>query len=405
MILWIVLTVLTSLAVAGLTVPLVRRYDEASARETNIAILKRQLAEIGQQESSAALAHDEAEGMRTEIKRRILAEGRVREGASRALDRKTLPWVAVAVAGVVALAATGLYALIGRPDMPSARAVAANSADSDTAGHPIADVSTMIAELEAKLRANPNDAEGWRMLGWSYGAVGRPADAAQAYARAAQVDPKNADYPSAEGDALVNAAQGQVTPDALAAFKAALKLDPSDPRARFYMALYEDQQGKHDQAMADWIALIKSAPPGAEWARQVRDFVERTARARHIDISDKLPSAAAQPATPSTDRTGSATDSSAQSGPTQDQVAAANQMPAADREAMIHQMVDRLAGQLKANPRDADGWMRLMRARMVLGETDKAAAAYHDARVAFANSPTDLDALQKAAQSLGIPGA
>jgi len=46
-----------------------------------------------------------------------------------------------------------------------------------------------------------------------------------------------------------------------------------------------------------------------------------------------------------------------------------------------------------------------MRARMVLGEPDKAVAAYHDARTAFANSPNDLDALQKAAQSLGVPGA
>lgn len=72
---------------------------------------------------------------------------------------------------------------------------------------------------------------------------------------------------------------------------------------------------------------------------------------------------------------------------------------------MIRTMVDKLAGELKTNPHDADGWMRLMRARMVLGETDKAAAAYRDAKVAFANSPNDLDALQKAAQSLGIPGA
>ena len=395
MILWIVLTVLTAIAVAGLTVPLVRRHDLSSQRESNIAILTRQLGEIDAQAASGALSPDEAEGMRTEIKRRILAEGRVPEGAMRTLDPRALPWVAIAVAGVVALAATGLYALIGRPDLPSAHPIAANPSDANESGHPIADVSTMIAQLESKLRANPNDAQGWRMLAWSYSAVGRSGDAAEAYRRAAVLDPKNVEYPSAEGDALVNAAQGQVTPDALAAFKAALKIDPTDPRARYYMALYEDQQGKHDQAFADWIALLKSAPPGAPWASQVRDFVERTAQARHIDIAGKLPPVAAAPAM----------DQPAPSGPTQDQVASASQMPAADREAMIHQMVDKLAGELKANPRDADGWMRLMRARMVLGETDKAAAAYHDAKVTFANSPNDLDQLQKAAQSLGIPGA
>lgn len=397
MILWIVLTVLTSLAVAGLTVPLVRRYDVAPARETNVAILKRQLGEIDAQEASGALTHDEAEGMRVEINRRILAEGRVNEGASRALSAASMPWVAIAVAGVVALAATGLYAVIGRPDLSAPRAPQAMQAQTDASGHPIADIATMVGQLEEKMRANPNDPKGWSMLGWSYAATGRPADSAKAYARAAALDPANADYLSAEGDALVNAAQGQVTPDALAVFQTALKIDPTDPRSRYYIALHEDQIGKHDQAMADWIALLKSAPPGAPWAGQVRDYVERIAQQRHIDLTGKLPpvTASAMP------------DANAQAGagPTPDQVQSASQMPAGDRQAMIQGMVDKLAGELKANPHNPDGWMRLMRARMVLGEPDKAAAAYHDARVAFANVPTELGEIKKAAKSLGVPGA
>jgi cytochrome c-type biogenesis protein CcmH len=400
MILWIVLTLLTSLVVAGLTVPLVRRYDLDPVRETNVAILKRQLGEIDAQATSGAVTAEEAEGMRTEINRRILAEGRVNEGAPRALSAASLPWVAIAVAGVVALAATGLYSVLGRPDLSTAHGVQAAQPQTDASGHPIADVATMVAELEEKMRANPNDPKGWNMLGWSYSTLGRPADAAKAYARAAALDPANADYVSAEGDALVNAAQGTVTPDALAAFQSALKIDPTDPRSRYYLALHEDQQGQHDQAMADWIALLKSAPPGAQWAGQVRDFVERTAQQRHIDLTGKLPPVASAAAMPP-----DASQQTPPSGPTPDQVQSASQMPAGDRAAMIHQMVDRLAGELKTNPHDADGWMRLMRARMVLGVTDKAAAAYDDARVAFAKSPNDLDEIKKAAQSLGVPGA
>ena len=79
-------------------------------------------------------------------------------------------------------------------------------------------------------------------------------------------------------------------------------------------------------------------------------------------------------------------------------------MPDADRQAMIHAMVDRLAGELKANPHDSGGWVRLMRARMVLGEADKAAQAYQDARKVFADSPAAQSALQEAAKSLGVPG-
>jgi cytochrome c-type biogenesis protein CcmH len=72
---------------------------------------------------------------------------------------------------------------------------------------------------------------------------------------------------------------------------------------------------------------------------------------------------------------------------------------------MIQTMVDRLAGELKANPRDSGGWVRLMRARMVLGQADKAAAAYQDARKTFADTPAAQAELQQAAKSLGVPGA
>jgi cytochrome c-type biogenesis protein CcmH len=68
-------------------------------------------------------------------------------------------------------------------------------------------------------------------------------------------------------------------------------------------------------------------------------------------------------------------------------------------------MVDKLASELKANPHDSGGWVRLMRARMVLGESDKAAEAYRQARQAFAGTPAAQVALHEAAKSLGVPGA
>jgi cytochrome c-type biogenesis protein CcmH len=77
-------------------------------------------------------------------------------------------------------------------------------------------------------------------------------------------------------------------------------------------------------------------------------------------------------------------------------------MKDSDRQAMIHGMVEKLAAELKANPRDADGWVRLMRARMVLGEKTEAAAAYRDAREAFADAPAQLAMLQDAARSLSL---
>jgi cytochrome c-type biogenesis protein CcmH len=246
------------------------------------------------------------------------------------------------------------------------------------------------------MKETPNNAEGWRMLGWSYLQTNRNAEAAVAYGRAAALDPHNAEYLSAQGEATVLAAQGQVTPEAEAAFRKAVAVDPADPRARYYLAMAKDQRGDAKGAMDDWIALIRTAPADAPWVPEVRAFVEKVAHARGQDLSGRLPpagpAAASAPVGP-------------QPGPTADQVAAAGQMSDQGRQAMIQGMVGQLAAKLKANPRDREGWERLMRSRMVLGQPGEAAAAYRDALKAFADAPADQAALKQAAQGLAIPGA
>jgi cytochrome c-type biogenesis protein CcmH len=401
MTLWIILTVMIALVAAGLTIPLVRRYDQRPGRARTLEILKGQLAEVDTQQAGKLIAQPEADALRAEIKRRILTEDRDTQAVARPLPAGAMPWVALGLVAVVAVCATALYALMGHPELTSntvggtvagASAPAQQTASADTQQHPMGDVSTMIAGLEGRLQQNPNDAQGWQMLGWSYMRVGRPADAAKAYGRAASLDPGNTEYLSAQGEATVQS-EGKVSDDAAAIFRRALKGDANDPRARYFLAIYRDQQGDHAGAMKDFITLLKSAPPDAPWVAQVRNYVEDLAKDQHIDISSQLPPASAATAP-----------QAGQPGPTSDQVAAASQMPDADREAMIHTMVDRLAGELKANPHDSGGWVRLMRARMVLGETGKAAEAYRQAREAFAGTPAAQAALQEAAKSLGVPG-
>src|SRR5579862_3228020 len=393
MLLWITLTFMVAVAVSGLTFALVRRRDERDFGETATSILAQQLADVDAQLAAGDLSVGEAAPLKTEIRRRILAESREPDAMGKQLPARAVPYLAIGIAGVVALAATALYALLGRPDFAAGGHVqqqAAADATRDTA-HPGGDVTAMIAQLEAKMRQTPNNAEGWRMLGWSYLVTGRAADAAAAYAHAVALAPHNADYRSSEGEALVRAAGGQVTASALDSFRAALKENPGDSRAKYYLALYKDQSGDHNGAMADWITLIRSAPPDAPWLPDVREFVEKVARDRGLDISARLPPE------PSPGSRGS--------GPTPAQVEAANRMPEADRNAMIQSMVERLAGALKANPKNVEGWERLMRARMVLGETADAAAAYRDANAAFAGAPEVRLRLRNSARALGVPGA
>jgi cytochrome c-type biogenesis protein CcmH len=398
MILWILLTVMIALAAAGLTIPLVRRYEQRPQGKT-VDILKGQLSEVDGQVAAKLIDPSEAEALRAEIKRRILVEDRQGNVAARPFPQTAMPWVALGLVAVVTLCATALYAMMGHPELTSTSVTAATTApEAQTASadpsnakgaHPMGEVANMISSLEAKLQQNPGDAQGWQMLAWSYMRTGRPADAAKAYAKAVAIEPNNVEYLSAQGEALVQS-EGKVSDEAAAVFRRALKGDPADPRARYFLAIHRDQTGDHAGAMNDFVALLKSAPPDAPWAAQVRTYVEALAKEQHVDLSGKLPPAQAAPV--------------AAPGPNSAQVAAAGNMSDADRQAMIHSMVDKLAGELKANPKDSGGWVRLMRARMVLGEKEKAADAYKQARQAFAGIPAAQAALQEAAKSLGVPG-
>jgi cytochrome c-type biogenesis protein CcmH len=80
-------------------------------------------------------------------------------------------------------------------------------------------------------------------------------------------------------------------------------------------------------------------------------------------------------------------------------------MATEDRDAMILEMVEGLEARLQAQPRDAEGWVRLMRSRTVLGDTAGASRAYAAARQAFADDAGERARLAEAARGLGIPAA
>jgi cytochrome c-type biogenesis protein CcmH len=379
MLIWIVLTVMIAMTCAALAVALVRRQEAAPKRLGDSEALRLQLAEIAAQAAAGTLPAETAETLRAETIRRFLAETPPAAEPARPLGRVALSIAAVGVAAVVALGAALIYAKLGRPALTTA--VAEQTPAGVPASDPAVQLAGTIAGLEAKSRAAPRDVATLQALGDAYMQAGRFGDSAAAYGRAAALAPGDGELASAEGEALTKAADGQVTDPAKAAFQAALADDPANPRARYFLAAWEDQQGEHAAAMADWIALLKSAPPGAPWAPQVRAVVEQIAAQRHQDISAELPPEAS---------------------PGPPDAAAIQALPPAQRTAMIAAMVDRLASRLKSQPHDPDGWVALMRARLVLSDPPGAAAAYH---AALASDPADTPRLTAAAKQMGVPGA
>jgi cytochrome c-type biogenesis protein CcmH len=172
----------------------------------------------------------------------------------------------------------------------------------------------------------------------------------------------------------VLAANGVVTAEAKAAFEKAVALDGSDVQARYFLGLAAEQDGNRARAAEIWRALIAAAPPDAPW----RDFIQRALA-----------------------RVGTA----APAGPTEEQVAASSDLSPDQRSTMIRGMVARLAGRLQNDGSDVEGWMRLVRSYMVLGEPDKARAAVADARRALAGDAAKLQRLDELVKGLKLEGA
>lgn len=303
--------------------------------------------------------------------------------------------VALILAALVALAAIAIAVV-------RSRGGGGESAMATGAPEQVGDVASMVAGLERKLKDNPDDFKGWATLGWSYYNLGRYADAAGAYARAVKNDPSNAEIWSALGEVQVLSGPGGVTPAAEASFRKTLSIDPSDHRARYFLAVKKDQDGDHKGAVDDWIAILKDSPPGAPWEQPVRQLIADAAAKYTIDVAGRVPAPVAAPPEAAAMGDGGAVAAAGIPGPNAGDLKAATAMTPSQQDEMARGMVDRLAARLQDNPKDADRWIMLMRAKMVLNDPAGAKSALAQAKAAFKGDGAQLGRFDDAARTLGV---
>ncbi len=151
----------------------------------------------------------------------------------------------------------GLYYAVGSPHVPSGASQAP-------------DVNEMVASLAARLQQQPDDVDGWAMLGRSYMTLGTYTEAARAYDSAVQLESaQNAQTLVALGVALVEGNQRQITPRAVSMFENALAIEPNNPEALFWGGISAYQSGNPSLAADRWELLLGTNPP-----EQVRDVLQ-----------------------------------------------------------------------------------------------------------------------------------
>jgi cytochrome c-type biogenesis protein CcmH len=381
-----------SAAAVLVAIPLIRRFEDHNTGNSGAGIYLDQLKEVERDRETGLIGSAEADLAKVEIERRLLSAARQVAPPS-PVSPLWRNIALAATAGFVVLGAVNLYAISGRPDLPAAIApiaiqkevVGAGTlqlpVDLNSAPKGTGDVDGMIAKLAEKMEKNPSDAEGWRMLGWSYFNTQQYDQSAAAYARAVSLSPDNTDYISAYAEAIVQAAGGIVTPKAKELFNTVLRANAAEPRARFYSALALEQAGELAASLDIWIALLGDAPAAAGWVVDVRQHIEDLGKKTDRDTAGILASAPLpKPDTATT-------------------------LSGADQQAAVDGMIAKLATKLDANPQDRDGWAMMIRSLKVKGDMTGAQAALAQAMVAFQHDPSTRAQIAGLAQSLGITAA
>jgi len=338
---WVVFAVLTAIAAIAVLLPYARARREAGdLGGSDAEVYKDQLSEIDKDLERGALSEAEAESARLEISRRLLKASDLpgQQEAPTSNPPRWRPRLVLATAFlVVPLSALALYFSFGSPGMPDNPLAERLSATVENQ-----DVAILVARVENAVQENPDDARGWAILAPIYARQGRFFEARGAYQQLLRIEGDNAILFTDLGEVIVVENQGLVTEEAMQQFRAALDVEPSFPKARYYRALGLVQEGQLDQAREILIALRNDGGPDAPWTASVDAL-----------LAD-MPSAVRVPA------------------PDTDAAEAIISLPEQERRAAIEGMVEGLAARLDDQPDDLAGWSQLVRSYVALGDRDAA---------------------------------
>ena len=365
--LWFVFALMTAAAVFAVLLPLgLGKGQRTGGNEASV--YRDQLAEIDRDLASGSIAKAEADAARLEISRRLLAAAAETGDQPAQSSTKWRRSAAVIALVGLPLLALAVYLPLGSPwlpDFPLSERM--RTAD---ASQPLVN---LVAQVEQHLDKNPKDGRGWTVLAPVLMRLGRYDDAVRAFRNSITYSGESALRRADLGEAITAAAGGVVTKDARAEFDRALALDAGDVKSSYFVGLAAEQDGDKNKAATIWRGMLDKAPADAPWRPLVQAALVRVGAPGPPALSEQT-------------------------------IAAAKNMSASDRQAMIRGMVERLATRLKQDGDDVDGWLKLVRAYLVMGDREKAIAAQTTARQSVANDAERLKQLNEGLKNLGLEG-
>lgn len=371
MILPFLLALLAFAALLPILAPLLRGSRPAPPRASfDQAVYRDQLHELDRDMARGLITPAEAATARLEIQRRLLAADKLPPAPPR-LSRS--PVLAAIVFLIIAAGSVSSYLWLGAPGVPDEPFAARKAELAENSGQ--SSLRQAVAELAAKLKKNPSDAQGWLLYGRSLAMLNQWDQAEDAYRHAMDLGQTGPAVLADHAEIMVMQAGGTVTPAAEAALHGVLKADPNSGMARYYLAIAAMQAGEPRRAIDGLQRLLAELPADSPLRPQLGQKVAEAAQAAGIAVPELAKGAPPAPDTGQSAESGTGPTE----GPDAKAVASAANMSDGQRQAMIRGMVAQLAAKQQADPSNLDGWLRLGRAYSVLHQPDKAADAFDKA--------------------------
>ncbi len=257
---------LVAVALLFVVPPLLRRGSRRGATRdaVNVAVYRDQLRELDADLRAGTLAPDQHEKARAEIEARLLAD--VDKDDAPEKSPRGSRAAAVGLGLAVPVCALAVYLAVGNLGALNP------GAGGTLAQHGVDEqqFEALIARLAMRLKDNPEDAEGWMMLGRSYAVIGRFAEAAEAYAEAAARIPRDAQLLADYADALAMAQGRRLQGEPEKILARALAVDPLNVKALMLAGTAAFNRNDYSGAIRHWERILDTVPGESEMAQRVR---------------------------------------------------------------------------------------------------------------------------------------
>ncbi|MCU7876298.1 MAG: c-type cytochrome biogenesis protein CcmI [Candidatus Thiodiazotropha sp. (ex Lucinoma borealis)] len=278
---WIITAGLIVLAMAFVALPLLRKHVETgvTTNELNLSVFKQQLAELDADLEAGILEQNRYDAARKDLEKELLTD--ISSELKTTETAVSSPIMALS-ALLIPLVAIFLYQTIGSPEiiqrlaeqpagMPT-KASPSQSQPGNTQNLP--PMEELVKRLAAKLQEQPDNQEGWVMLGRSYMAMNNPSAAINAYERAIQLNDQNVALLLAYSEAIASTNGNDFSGRAAPMIDKAYQLEPNNPNVLWISGILAYQRSEFKSAIERWEALKVMLQPQSAELESVNDALD-----------------------------------------------------------------------------------------------------------------------------------